>query len=139
MRYLSTVALILTVLLMADQSHAAPKAKKGEKALKEITLTGIITKVEKKRGEKTTVTYVLTDEAGTKVTLPKPEAPEEGEEAINLDEYVDAKVKLVGKGTERVRGKKKTIRLSRIVSIEKVVEKNVEAPAEDVGEEDLNW
>lgn len=134
MRYFSAVAMILALLVVADLSYAASKKKE----LKDITLTGTITKVEKKIKEKTSVTYVLTDKDGNKVNLPKPKAKGE-EKAINLDDYVDAKVKLVGKGTETVRREKKTIRLSSIVSIEKVVEKDVEMPAEDVGEEDLDW
>lgn len=128
MKHLTIVAIILAFLLGMDVSHAVPE-KKTE--LKDITLTGIITKVEKKTEEKTTVTYVLTDEKGNKINLPKPKVIGV-EKAINLDDYVDAKVKLVGKGMETQRGgERKIVTIIKIVSVEKVIQKDVKASAEE--------
>lgn len=120
------LAVVLGLILIANVSDAAPKKKA---ALRDVTLTGTITKTEKKRGENTTVTYVLINEDGTKATLPKSKAKGD-EEAINLEDYVDAKVKLVGKGIERGRGGKKRITIRTIVSVEEV-EEDVEALAEE--------
>ena len=103
---------------------AAPKVEKKEKAktpkpkveLIELSLTGTVTKKEttrknKKGEEKTTVSYVLTDEAGKVVALPKPQAKKgkEGEaaKAVDLASYVDKKVTITGKGTEQVKKNEK--------------------------------
>lgn len=108
------------------------RAKKPTPPLEEMTVTGTITKSESKKGEKVRVKYILTDDAGKKITLPKPRKPKkkkgkaaEGEAAeaapaaLNLDDFVDAKVTVVGKGFMKEKKGKKTIFLKQVLKVTK--------------------
>ena len=141
MKYVLRILVNLLAVSIADVSVAAakkakapraPKAGKAKAVLKELTLTGTVSKVEKKgRGGKATAAYVLTDAAGNKITLPQPK----GQDAANLADFIDKNVTVVGKGTETKRGEKTSIRLSRIVSIEAAGgEADVDVPMADDGD-----
>ena len=99
------------------EGAAVKEGKAGESTLKEITLTGKIAKKTEEGSAK--VTYVLVDAAGKEIKLPTPKpTKKDGAEvpAINLADYVDANVKVVGMGIEG----EKTVVLKKISTIEKV-------------------
>lgn len=111
----------------------AKKAKKEQPQMEEMTITGKITKAEKKgKGDKVSVAYTLTDAAGNKISLPTPKAPKKGKKegeapaaeaaVINLEEFVDANVTLVGKGYSKEAKGKKRIYIKTIEKIEKAAE-----------------
>jgi len=92
------------------------KAKAPKAPLQELTLEGKITKTEKK-GK---ASYVLTTADGAKVSLKTPKAKKGAEApAINLEDYVDADVTLVGQGSQSEKKGKKQISLKTITSITK--------------------
>lgn len=119
MKYVFKIAVILAMISIAGVSlaapkkggaKAAPKAAKAPKAkpeLKDVTVTGTISKTEVKGKE----SYVLTDGSGQKITLPKPK----GE--INLADFDGKQVTVVGKGSETKRGEKTSVKFSTIDSI----------------------
>jgi hypothetical protein len=106
----------------------------GEKerpAITDLTVSGKITKEEKQGREgKTIVHYVLTDAAGNKVMLPgngkhnwgrhgdEKAGKDEQAAAINLEEYVNKDVTIVGKGFQKEREGKKMTHLVSITKIE---------------------
>ena len=115
----------------------APKKEKKEKKVKkpkaplvDISVTGKITKKEKKdKKGNVKVSYCLTDEAGTSITLPKQKKskklPKPGKTVpvvYDYETFIDAKVVVTGKGTSKENKGKKRISIKKIVSIEKVVE-----------------
>ncbi len=117
----ASVFLMPVVVSLAQEEGKAKaggeKRKGGE--LKELTLTGKVTKEEKKEGEKTRTVYTLTTADGVKVRLPTPKPAKEGEQAINLNDFVDQDVTVVGKGNESEKEGKKSIHLVTITKIEK--------------------
>ena len=139
MKYI--VALTVAGLrLMPAVSSMAQEAQeegilKAKPEVKELTLTGKISKEVKTVGEETKVAYFLTDADGSKISLPKPKPPKAKEGAvevpvaINLDEFVGQQVNLIGKGTEIESKGKKDINIKEITSIKKVEGK----AAADVG------
>ena len=142
MKHISILTAVFALVFAVDAANAEPKKKRGNKGkkqqLKEMTITGTVTKQEKKRGKKLQTTYVLTDDAGTKINLPSPKGKKgkNAQEQINLDEYVDAKVKIVGKGKEQKKGKKTVVNLRKILSIEKMENgDDAGAPAEEGGDD----
>ena len=115
----------------AEALDAKPAKVKKERKPKpepvEMTIVGKLTKQEKKRGEKTTVSYVLTDGDGNVIALRQPKAPKKkkGDEApaapvVKLDDFVDADVTLVCKGTSTERDGKKRIQVREITSLDRV-------------------
>ncbi len=104
-----------------------PKAKPE---LKEITVTGAVSQQEKKnkKGETMTV-FVLTSDDGTVVNLPKTGKGKGGAPAFKLEDYVGAKVKVVGMGFERENKGKKMVGLQKITTIDKVAEVPPALPA----------
>lgn len=129
MRYIATALVaFLSLGLIADVSDAGPNE---ESEAKDITLTGTIRKTEREMAARTIVTYVLTDQDGTEVRLWKPRA-KKGRTAIDLEAYVDEKVNLVGRGTDRTRDGKRRVSISTIVSINKVDDGAGAAGAEEV-------
>ncbi len=116
----------------AEEGEKKEKKKKKRPALKEITLVGTIAKQEKapkKEGGEPVVTYLIEVADGAAVKLPKVKPPkkkagEDGEApaAINLEEYVDAKVTLVGMGMEKKKGDKTITMIKKITSVEKIEE-----------------
>ncbi|MFC1499201.1 hypothetical protein ACFLS1_12140 [Verrucomicrobiota bacterium] len=133
MKYMSLGTVILTLALMVSTSEAAKKDKTGtektreKKESKEIVITGTITKT----GSKTMAVYTLTDEDNNKVRLPKEKVKKGEEPKINLEDYVGAKVEVVGTGTATQVGKKKRITLKSIVSIVKVDKEEAEETEEE--------
>ena len=120
--------LMATTAAIAQDDGAPKKARKAKKAkaavhLATLTLTGTIVKNDKG-------SFMLTTDDGATLKLPKPKArkKKDAPPAINLDEYVDTKVKLVGKGTEKGEGEKKKIALRTITHIDKL-DKNAGADA----------
>lgn len=107
---------------------AVEKPKKEHKAdmpkpeLKEITVSGTVAKSEgqDKKGNPL-VGFTLTTDDGTVVKLPKPAKPAKGAApALNLADYVGAKVKVTGMGYEKEAKGKKVIGLQKITNIEKL-------------------
>lgn len=118
-----------TFNVSADEGDAPKKAKKEKKEkapMVEMTITGKITKVERKgKGDKVSAAYFLTDAEGNKYSLPsaakKTKKEAEGEEApANYDEFLDVNVKVVAQGNEKTVKDKKSIQIKKVVSIEKV-------------------
>lgn len=125
----------INTVYAGGEGDAPKKEKKERKPLEEMTITGTITKIEKKgKGDKVSIRYVLTDETGNKIRLPKPRkprkkkgkegeaAPEAAPDAINLADFVDAKVTVVGQGYTKEKKGKKSIYLKKIVKIDKAAE-----------------
>ena len=113
----------------AEEGDAPKKAKKEKKEkapMVDISLTGKISKVERKgKGDKVSVAYTLTDAEGNKYSLPsaakKSKKEAEGEEApVNYDEFLDVNVKVQAQGYEKTVKEKKSIQIKKVVSIEKV-------------------
>ena len=102
------------------------KCEKEKPALTDMTLAGKVTKEEKQGKEgKTIVHYILTDAAGSKVMLPgggKHGKHHEGEQAtsVNLEEFINKDVTIVGKGFQKEKDGKKTTRLVEITKIDVV-------------------
>jgi hypothetical protein len=135
----SLVAGIVAIGISVNAEEAAPAvpAAPVEKAVKkerapmppavDITVTGTlqkkeVTKQDKKSGKDITrVHFGLVQEDGSLVMLPSPRAKKGEAAAINLDAFVDKKVKVVGKGREVAdkKGAKKTV-VSEITTIEEV-------------------
>lgn len=113
-----------------DAPKKEKKAKKEHPPMEEMTISGTITKTEKKskKGD-VRVRYLLTDDAGNKIFLPTPRKPrkkkgKKGEAApeaatINFEDFVDAKVTVVGKGYTKEKKGKKYIHLKKIDKIDK--------------------
>lgn len=108
-----------------EKKVKAPKVKKVKKPKapkpvpEEITVSGVITKNEIKKGDKIHVKYVLTDTEGNKIMLPKPKKPKNGGELIKLENYVEGPVKLIGTGIKIKKKGKDIILLKTLISIEK--------------------
>ena len=116
----------VTTQVPAQAPTAAIPAKQvKEVELQDLTLAGTIGREEvQKRGVAVT-RYFLTDASGAKIALPTPHASRKAPvvtEAVKLDDYVDARVKLSAKGTETVgkKGGKTTFYVHTITSIEKI-------------------
>ena len=123
------VALSSAVCVRAQaQEPGGGKAKveKEKPALTDMTLTGKVTKEEKQGKEgKTIIRYILTDTAGNTVMLPgggKHGKHHEGEQAVsvNLEEFVNKDVTIVGKGFQKEKEGKKMTRLVEITKIDAV-------------------
>lgn len=103
-----------------EKAPAPAKEKKVKKekkdaaakpALEDLTITGVLSKSEEKKGEKTTVKYVLTDGEGKKITIP---AAKKGED-LKLDDYVNAAVVVTGTGMKTAKG----VTLKTVTKVEK--------------------
>jgi hypothetical protein len=117
-------------LEIKPETPAEQPKEKPKHELNDMSVTGTVAKEETarttKEGEKVPV-YVLTDEAGTKITLTKA-AVERGKQAgaaaIDLETFVGKKVTVKGQGYETVKktekGEEKKVKLDKIVSIEEV-------------------
>ena len=97
----------------APKPAVEKKEKPAKPELAEVSVTGVISKNEEKKGEKSVVKYVLTDGQGNKITLPTPKKD------INLDEYIDVSVTVTGKGMKATKKDKEVVTIKEIVSIEK--------------------
>lgn len=106
----------------------APIAKKvkGEKkpkpVLEDIIISGVIAKVEKTgKDDKVVVQYVITDGEGNKISLPKlKKSKKKGDEAaFNIEDYLDAGVKVIGKGIKVEKKGKTIVMLKQVTRIEK--------------------
>jgi len=140
----SLVAGIVAVGLTVNAQVAAPAAPAEKAAVKkerapmppavDVTVVGTLKKEEKTKQDKAgkeikRVHYALTLDDGSMVMLPAPHGKKGQEPAVNLDAFVDKKVKVVGKGREVVdkSGAKKSI-VSEITTIEEVAAAPVAAP-----------
>jgi len=89
---------------------------------------------QKNKKGKAVISYILTDTESNKIKLRKPKASKkkEAESAaeINLDDYLNVGVKVVGKARETEKKGKKRIRTMTVTSIEKMDEKEVGEPAD---------
>lgn len=105
------------------------KGKKTKPQLVAITVTGKISKAEIE-GNKDQIGYILTSPAGNIVSLPDPQKllnpkkNEEGDtpEPINLDDFLDVKVTIFGKGYTRQVKDGNKVSLKEIISIRKVID-----------------
>ena len=121
-------AALCSVVQAQATTNCSGKAvgEKEKPALADMTLTGKVTKEEKqsKKG-KTIVHYILTDTAGNTVMLPgggKHGKHRKDKQAIsvNLEEYVNKDVTIVGKGFQKEKEGKKITRLVEITKIDVV-------------------
>jgi hypothetical protein len=134
----SLVAGVVAMGLSVNAQDAAPAvpAAPVEQAVKkqkvppppavDLTVSGTLkkdeqTKMNKAGKEVKKVQFSLVQDDGSSVKLPTPRAKKGEAAAINLDAFVDKKVKVVGKGNEGVdkKGAKKTV-VSEITTIEEV-------------------
>ena len=117
---------MVAVSVRAGDEGAKPAVEK-EKApkpeLQDVSVTGIISKVEEKKGEKSVVKYVLTDAQGQKMTL------QNSKEGVNLDEYLDVSVKVTGKGLMTKKNDKEVVVIKKVLSVEKAADAGAAAPA----------
>lgn len=105
------------------------KGKKTKPQLVALTVTGIISKTEIEENKDQTG-YILTSPSGNIVTLPDPQklmnpkktAEGEAPEPINLDDFLDVKVTIFGKGFTRQAKDGNKVSLKEIISIQKVTE-----------------
>ena len=106
------------VTMAADAPAAKPEHKAGVQAeLKEMTVTGKITKEERKGHDgKTVQACVLTQADGTKVWL---HSEPGADAAVDPAAFVDQSVTVVGMGSERTGPKGKMISIRKISSIKK--------------------
>jgi hypothetical protein len=98
--------------------------------LKDLTLTGKLTKVEKKNAEgKATVNYVLVTKDFGDVRLPEAKK-KEGEAApkVDLAQFVDKDVTVTAKGMETERAGQKKVFVREVVSVKENAPAAVEAP-----------
>ena len=114
------------------------KSVKKERApmpVVDVTVSGTLTKKEITKTDKKTnkevkrVHYSLVQEDGVTIMLPGPRSQKGQAPAVNLDAFVDKKVKIVGKGREvmdKMGGKKSLV--SEITTIEEVAAAPVVAP-----------
>ncbi len=111
------VGIAVASLTVCLEASAAKKGGKGG-AQQDITISGTVTQEEMTRkskdGEKTMTVFMLTTADGAKIKLPKAK----GEDAVDLSEYVDKEVTIVGKGKVMERKGKKQTMLMKIESIE---------------------
>ena len=94
---------VLCVMAQAQEMPLFPPLPRGERpSLTEMTVTGKVVKMEMQCPcGNTTARYVLTDTAGNTVMLPgKNMGPSGNKQAtsVNLENYVDKNVTIVGKG-----------------------------------------
>jgi len=112
--------MVVPFAVMAQDDTGAgetAKPKPSAPVLQDMTLSGTISKEEKEVDGKPKATYTLTDAAGIKIKLPSLKK----DQTINLDDFVNAKVTVVGQGTEKESSSgKKSISLKTITSIQKV-------------------
>lgn len=116
-------------LTLANEEAAPVAAEKPAKKVKEkppvvdLTISGTISKVEKANKQNKVITsYVLKDTDGNTISLPTPKAPKKNAEAavvINLDDYLNANVTVIGKGIKIENPKKTVIKFHSITTIEK--------------------
>jgi hypothetical protein len=99
--------------------EAKVKADAPKVEMKEMTVEGMLSKVEgkDKEGKPTTTLKMVTDD-GTAVALPRMKAGDAA--AVNLENHAGSRVKIIGMGTEREAKGKKSILLKSIKTIEKV-------------------
>lgn len=94
------------------------KPKKPAPELSDITVSGKVAKKETKgKDGKTYKYYSVSTSDGKTVRLTKSALGKKSK--VNLDELVDAEVKVTGKGYEAGKGKKKRIILKKIEKVEK--------------------
>jgi hypothetical protein len=97
-----------------QKGEAKPKAEKAVVELKDLVLTGKLTKKEAD-GK---VSYVLTTADG-EVMIPAPKAKKDAAAVINLDNFVDQEVTVTGKGMEKEKDGKKKVMVKEVTNIEK--------------------
>jgi hypothetical protein len=120
-----------------DATHAAKApAVKGKVAglaakLKELTLTGILTRSEYKVAGKARTGYVLVTSGGVKLRLPSMArgGKNVATTPVKLADYVNQNVRLVAMGTEQKKGDKVVVRVKSIKAIEKSAGPAEAAPA----------
>ena len=99
-----------------EHKASAPAAPKAE--LKDMTVTGTISKQESKgKKDQVVVNYSLTTEDGTVIKLPAAKS------TLKIEDFVGSKVKLTGVGAEKDgRDGKKVTYIQKITNIEKAPE-----------------
>lgn len=103
----------------AEGAKAEQKADKPKVELKEMTVEGMLTKVEGKgKDGAPVVSYKMATDAGVDVALPRVKAGEAS--AVNFENFAGSRVKIVGMGAEGESKGKKRIMLKSIKTIEKV-------------------
>ena len=129
---LSLAVFFGTSVSVIAQEENIKSTKVEKKSMKkapkiQLVLTGRISKKEMKgKKDKAVVSYILTDTKGNKINLPTPKASKkekkdtDPESIINLDDYLDVDVKVIGKGRKHKEKGKKIIKVKKIISIEKI-------------------
>lgn len=92
----------------------APFAMAQDEA-KEVKVSGKMTKVEKTVEGKAVAEYVVTTDKGVKVVLPAAKVVD-GKASINYEDFVNASVDVVGKGTSS----DKEVKLTEVTKVSKV-------------------
>ena len=123
----AAVVLLSSIFCAMAQSNMPPPPPPcgGERpALTDMTVTGKVTKAEMQMPDGNTVArYVLTDSTGNTVMLPGEHmGPPGGEQAssVNLEEYMNKNVTIVGKGFQMEQDGNKTTHLVVITKIDVV-------------------
>ena len=123
--------MIAALMLLVGLQAADPKKKTADTAKPELVsleLSGKLTKKQTKgKNDRAYTYYYLEMEDGTKIrltktALPKPKKGEDGKktEALNFDNFLDANVKIVGKGyVKELKNKKKRTYVKIIESLNK--------------------
>lgn len=112
----------------ATEAHPArvqaSKAKTaGASKVKEVTLTGNMTKKEMKVGGKVRSVFLLVTAAGDKLRLPAVAKAGKGAAAapaIKLADYLGLNVKVVAMASEQKRGDKTVVKVRQVKTVEKV-------------------
>jgi len=110
---LTALAMSLGCVQAKDEAKQEASAKTEQEAnLKELTLTGTVEKVEKKKkdGSVMMTWFVLTDDAGRQIHLPKGK----------VEEFAGCKVRITGMGVESQKKGKDTVSLKNVISIDKI-------------------
>jgi len=114
---LVAMAMTLTGAQAKDEAMGTAKQEKEAKTeqdanLQEVTLTGTVEKVEKKKkdGSVMMAWFVLVDEAGKQIHLPKGK----------VDEFLGSKVRITGMGIVSQKKGKEVVSLKSVISVDKI-------------------
>ena len=114
------VVLLNSVLCVMTQAQGIPPS--GDRpTLADMTVTGKVTKTEMQTPDGSTIPrYILTDSGGNTVMLPWNHVWPGGEQAtsVNLEDYVNKDVTIVGKGFQMERNGVKETCLVKITKID---------------------